>query len=586
MTRKPLADIIAEGESHALRKTLGPVSLTALGIGCIIGAGIFVLTGTAAARYAGPGIMLSFVIGGIACAFVGLCYAELAALLPVAGSTYTYTYATLGEIFAWIIGWDLILEYAMGASTVAVGWSGYIASLLRNFGITIPPQYAAAPWTQVKLPDGTSVDGIVNIPAALIVLALTAMLIGRTKESARLNNIMVAVKLFVVVAFILLGAAYVTSANWHPLIPANTGEFGHFGWTGVVRGASVVFFAFIGFDAVSTAAQEAKLPQRDMPIGILGSLVICTILYVLVAAVVTGLVPYTELNVPDPIAKAVDVIGMTWFSVLIKIGALAGLTTVILVLLYGQSRVFFTIAKDGLLPKMFSEVHPTLGTPYKSQLLIGIVVAIVAALTPIDVLGEMVSIGTLFAFALVCGAVVYLRKSDAEIFRPFRTPAVPWVPSLGIAFSLLLMVFLPWETWLRLIVGWRSPRPLFRYRRSHSVLMNGTLSVWLLAVDCEWTFGHAPRAIGSTLPLGLRHSLYPFRHGAQIVLLAAASGACGKIPLADMLAGDLKGFGARPIGTTTTPSSSATMMSPGITSTLAQAMGTLTAKGMMFVCAW
>ena len=325
MTRKPLADIIAEGEGHALGKTLGPVSLTALGIGCIIGAGIFVLTGTAAARYAGPGIMLSFVIGGIACAFVGLCYAELAALLPVAGSTYTYTYATLGEIFAWIIGWDLILEYAMGASTVAVGWSGYIASLLRNFGITIPPQYAAAPWTEVKLPDGTTVEGIVNIPAALIVLALTAMLIGGTKESARLNNIMVAVKLFVVVAFILLGAAYVTSANWHPLIPANTGEFGHFGWTGVVRGASVVFFAFIGFDAVSTAAQEAKLPQRDMPIGILGSLVICTILYVLVAAVVTGLVPYTELNVPDPIAKAVDVIGMTWFSVLIKIGALAGL---------------------------------------------------------------------------------------------------------------------------------------------------------------------------------------------------------------------------------------------------------------------
>jgi basic amino acid/polyamine antiporter, APA family len=299
------------------------------------------------------------------------------------------------------------------------------------------------------------------------------MLIGGTKESARVNNIMVAVKLFVVIAFILLGAAYVTSANWYPLIPANTGEFGHFGWSGVVRGASVVFFAFIGFDAVSTAAQEARLPQRDMPIGILGSLVICTILYVLVAAVVTGLVPYTELNVPDPIAKAVDVIGLTWFSVLIKIGALAGLTTVILVLLYGQSRIFFTIAKDGLLPTMFSDVHPTLGTPYKSQLLIGIVVAIVAALTPIDILGEMVSIGTLFAFALVCGAVVYLRKSDAEIFRPFRTPAVPWVPTLGIAFSILLMVFLPWETWLRLIVWLVIGLVIyFIYGRSHSVLLN------------------------------------------------------------------------------------------------------------------
>src|ERR1700692_4254636 len=344
MARKSVADIVksAEGGERPLTKTLGAVSITAMGIGAIIGAGIFVLTGTAAAQFAGPGIILSFILGGIACAFVGLCYSDLAASRPVCGSTYTYTYATLGEVFAWIIGWDLILEYAMGAATVAVGWSGYIVSLLHNVGISIPPRLAAAPWTEVKLPDGTIVGGIVNIPAALIVLALTAMLIGGTKESARLNNIMVAIKLFVVVAFILLGAAYVTSANWHPLIPSNTGEFGHFGWSGVVRGASVVFFAFIGFDAVSTAAQEAKLPQRDMPIGILGSLIICTILYVLVAAVVTGLVPYTELNVPDPIAKAVDVIGMTWFSVLIKIGALAGLTTVILVLLYGQSRVFFT----------------------------------------------------------------------------------------------------------------------------------------------------------------------------------------------------------------------------------------------------
>jgi basic amino acid/polyamine antiporter, APA family len=473
MTRKPVADIIAECDAHTLGKTLGPWSITALGVGCIIGAGIFVLTGTAAARYAGPGIMLSFVIGGIACAFVGLCYAELAALLPVAGSTYTYTYATLGEIFAWIIGWDLVLEYAMGASTVAVGWSGYILSLLRNFGINIPPQYAAAPWTQTKLADGSLVEGIVNIPAALIVLLLTAMLIGGTKESARLNNIMVAIKLAVVVAFIVLGAFYVTPAHWTPLVPDNAGEFGHFGWSGVFRGAAVVFFAFIGFDAVSTAAQEARNPQRDMPVGILGSLLVCTILYVLVAAVLTGLVSYTELNVPDPIAKGVDVIGLTWFSVLIKIGALAGLTTVILVLLYGQSRIFFTIARDGLLPTMFSDVHPRLGTPYKSQLLIGIVVAIVAALTPIDVLGEMVSIGTLFAFALVCGAVVYLRRSDAEVFRPFRTPAVPWVPVLGIAFSLLLMVFLPWETWLRLIIWLVIGLVVyFVYGRSHSVLLN------------------------------------------------------------------------------------------------------------------
>ncbi|GLS17468.1 amino acid transporter [Labrys miyagiensis] len=477
MTRKPVADIIAEGGEgggHTLSKTLGPWSITALGIGCIIGAGIFVLTGTAAAKYAGPSIMLSFVVGGIACAFVGLCYAELAALLPVSGSTYTYTYATLGEIFAWIIGWDLILEYAMGASTVAVGWSGYIVSLLRNFHINIPPQYAAAPWTEAKLPDGTTVEGIVNLPAAFIVLLLTAMLMGGTKESARLNNIMVAIKLFVVAAFILLGIGYVNPANWHPFIPDNTGEFGSFGLTGIMRGASVVFFAFIGFDAVSTAAQEAKNPQTDMPIGILGSLVICTILYVAVAGVMTGLVPYAQLNVPDPIAKAVDVIGLTWFSVLIKFGALAGLTTVILVLLYGQSRIFFQIAKDGLLPRMFSDVHPSLGTPYKSQLLIGIIVAVVAALTPIDVLGEMVSIGTLFAFVLVCGAVIYLRKSDAEVARPFRTPAVPVVPILGIVFSLLLMAFLPLATWMRLVIWLIIGLALyFAYGSSHSVLRNG-----------------------------------------------------------------------------------------------------------------
>src|SRR5712691_5586693 len=447
MTRKSVAAIIAEAGEHALGKTLGPLSITALGIGCIIGAGIFVLTGTAAAHYAGPAIVLSFVVGGIACAFVGLCYAELAALLPVSGSTYTYTYATLGEIFAWIIGWDLILEYAMGASTVAVGWSGYIVSLLHNFGINISPQYAAAPWTEFKLPDGSTVAGVVNLPAAFIVLLLTAMLIG---------------------------IGYVTPANWHPFVPDNTGTFGQFGWTGIMRGAAVVFFAFIGFDAVSTAAQEAKNPQTDMPIGILGSLLICTILYVAVAGVLTGLVSYTELGVPDPIAKAVDVIGLTWFSVLIKIGALSGLTTVFLVLLYGQSRIFFQIAKDGLLPKMFSDVHPSLGTPHKSQLLIGIIVAVVAALTPIDILGEMVSIGTLFAFVLDCGAVVYLRKSDADVARPFRTPGVPFVPILGIAFSLLLMVFLPWQTWLRLIVWLVIGLAFyFAYGRSHSVLLKG-----------------------------------------------------------------------------------------------------------------
>jgi APA family basic amino acid/polyamine antiporter len=473
MARKSVADIVgsADAGGHALSKALGATSITAMGIGAIIGAGIFVLTGTAAAQFAGPSIILSFVLGGIACAFVGLCYSELAAMLPVCGSSYTYTYATLGEIFAWIIGWDLILEYAMGAATVAVGWSGYIVSLLHNAGINIPPALAAAPGTVIKLADGTTVTGVINVPAILIIAILTTMLVLGTKESARLNNIMVAVKLVVVVAFIALGVFFIKPANWHPFIPANTGEFGNFGMSGILRGSAVVFFAFIGFDAVSTAAQEAKKPQRDMPIGILGSLVICTVLYILVAGVLTGLVPYGELNVPDPIAKGVDAIGLTWFSVLIKIGALTGLTTVILVLLYGQSRIFFTMSQDGLLPPLFARVHPRLQTPHLSQIMIGTIVAIVAALTPISVLGEMVSIGTLFAFVLVCGAVIYLRRSDAEASRPFRVPGVPIVPVLGILFCLLLMAGLPLVTWGRLFVWLVIGLIIYvSYGRNHSKL--------------------------------------------------------------------------------------------------------------------
>jgi APA family basic amino acid/polyamine antiporter len=473
MARKSVADIVgsADAEGHSLSKALGATSITAMGIGAIIGAGIFVLTGTAAAQFAGPSIILSFVLGGIACAFVGLCYSELAAMLPVCGSSYTYTYATLGEIFAWIIGWDLILEYAMGAATVAVGWSGYIVSLLHNAGINIPPAFAAAPGTVIKLADGTAVTGIINLPAIVIIAILTTLLVLGTKESARLNNIMVAVKLVVVVAFIALGVFFIKPANWHPFIPPNTGEFGNFGMSGILRGSAVVFFAFIGFDAVSTAAQEAKKPQRDMPIGILGSLVICTILYILVAGVLTGLVPYGELNVPDPIAKGVDAIGLTWFSVLIKIGALTGLTTVILVLLYGQSRIFFTMSQDGLLPRLFARVHPRLQTPHLSQIMIGTIVAIVAALTPISVLGEMVSIGTLFAFILVCGAVIYLRRSDSDASRPFRVPGVPIVPVLGILFCLLLMAGLPLVTWVRLVVWLIIGLVIYvSYGRNHSKL--------------------------------------------------------------------------------------------------------------------
>jgi APA family basic amino acid/polyamine antiporter len=472
--RKSIAQIIGEAEGHPLTRTLGPFSIIALGVGAIIGAGIFVLTGTAAAQYAGPGIMLSFVLAAVACAFVGLCYAELAALLPVSGSSYSYTYATLGEFFAWIIGWDLILEYAMGAATVAVGWSGYVVSLLENVGIHFPPTLAAAPGTVAgKLADGTVVHGVVNLPAALIVLLLTWMLVMGTKESARMNNIMVAIKLTVVLAFIAAGISLVDKANWVPFIPENTGQFGHFGWSGVLRGASVVFFAYIGFDVVSCAAREAKNCQRDMPVGILGSLVVCTILYVIVAAVVTGLVPYKQLDVADPIAVAVNVIGVTWFSVLIKLGAIAGLTTVILVLLYGQSRIFFSISKDGLLPPLFGTVHPRLGTPHRSLMMVGAAVAVVAALTPIGILGEMVSIGTLFAFVMVCSAVLYLRRSDADVARPFRTPGVPFVPIAGVLSCLLLMAGLPLDTWLRLII-WLAIGLVvyFSYGKRHSVLRN------------------------------------------------------------------------------------------------------------------
>src|ERR1700675_4516523 len=455
MARKSVADIVGSADvegGHSLSKSLGATSITAMGIGAIIGAGIFVLTGTAAAQFAGPSIILSFVLGGIACAFVGLCYSELAAMLPVCGSTYTYTYATLGEVFAWIIGWDLILEYAMGAATVAVGWSGYIVSLLHNVGISIPPRLAAAPGTMVKLADGTSMAGIVNLPAIFIIAVLTLMLVMGTKESARLNNIMVAIKLVVVVAFIAIGVFFVHPENWHPFIPANTGEFGNFGMSGILRGSAVVFFAFIGFDAVSTAAQEAKKPQRDMPIGILGSLVICTVLYILVAGVLTALVNYKLLDVPDPLAIGIDSTGARGGSLLVKVGALMGLTSTIVVMLLGQSRVFFSMSRDGLLPGLFSAVHPRFRTPWISTLTVGMFVAVLAASLPINVLTEMVSIGTLLAFVIVSAGVWVLRRRNPELPRPFRTPMVPLVPVLAILISLSMMLSLTGVTWIRLFV--------------------------------------------------------------------------------------------------------------------------------------
>ena len=453
-SRKTLDEIAAsaDGQDRGLARSLGPMSLIGLGIGCIVGAGIFVLTGKAAASYAGPAISLSFVLAGIACAFVGLCYAELAAMIPASGSAYTYTYATIGEVFAWIIGWDLVLEYGMGAATVAVGWSGYAMSLLSSFGIHIPPQWAQATGEAVKLADGTTGVGIVNLPAVLVVAALTGLLMVGTRESAWVNNLMVVFKLFVICVVIIVGTVYINRAHWIPFIPQNDGNFGEFGWSGILRGSSVVFFAYIGFDAVSTAAQEAPHPQQDMPIGILGSLVICTILYILMALVMTGMVSYQKLGVADPVAVAMDQTGITWLSVLVKFAALAGLTTVIFALLFGQARIFFSMARDRLLPSFFSAVHSRFRTPFASQALIGLIVALIAACFPIGLLGEMVSIGTLFAFLLVCGAVLHLRRSAPEAQRPFRTPWSPWVPVLGIAFSLLLMIGLPLATWLRLVV--------------------------------------------------------------------------------------------------------------------------------------
>jgi APA family basic amino acid/polyamine antiporter len=475
---KPLDRILQEaegtGEHTTLKRTLTATSLVALGIGAIIGAGLFSLTGIAAAHHAGPAVTLSFVVAAFGCAFAGLCYSEFSTMIPIAGSAYTYSYATMGELLAWIIGWDLVLEYAVGAATVAVSWSGYVASLLKDFGILVNPQWINSPFTKITLENGTVVNGIINVPAIIVVVMISTLLIVGIQESARVNAVIVVVKVSVVIIFIVIGWSFINPSNYTPYIPANTGESGHFGYSGVLRAAGVVFFAFIGFDAVSTAAQEAKNPQRDMPIGIIGSLVVCTILYVLFAHVLTGIVNYKELDNAAPVAVAVDRTGYPWLIKAIKFAIIAGYTSVILVMLLGQSRVFFSMSRDGLLPKLFSDLHPKFQTPYRSNLLFMIFVALFAALAPIQLVGEMTSIGTLFAFVLVCIGILVMRKSHPNLPRPFKTPLVPLVPILGILANLALMFGLGLENWLRLGI-WMAIGLLiyFLYSKQHSHLSKG-----------------------------------------------------------------------------------------------------------------
>jgi APA family basic amino acid/polyamine antiporter len=519
LLRKSIDTIMGEASEtgeHSLRRSLGPASLVALGIGAIIGTGIFVLTGPAAAHYAGPGVVYCFIVAAVGCVFAGLCYAEFAAMIPVAGSAYTYGYATLGEIFAWIIGWDLVLEYAFGAATVCSGWSGYVLSLGQDFGLRLPPELAGTPGSTFVLYQGhweflgrvakklaqLNIDpatlpqrhGVFNLIAFLGILLVTAILVIGIKESANFNSFIVAVKLIVLVIFLWLGGMTLLHhpelprINWHPFLPENTGVFGSFGWSGVLRGAGVIFFAYIGFDAVSTAAQEAKNPKRDMPIGILGSLVVCTILYILVALVLTGLVNYRYLAVPDSLAMGIEVTGVKWGSLLVKLGALGGLTSTMIVMLLGQSRVFFSMSNDGLLPKMFSQVHPKFRTPWISSITVGLVVAVFASTIPLDKLGEMTSIGTLLAFIIVCAGVMVLRRRSPELPRPFRAPMMPLTAILGILISLAMMLGLPGDTWLRLVIWLVVGLVIyFTYSRKHSKVQ----ITWLLGEGIEQQMGRA-----------------------------------------------------------------------------------------------
>ncbi len=438
LAQKPVEAYAAQLDTsgYSLRRTLGPLDLTLLGIGAIIGTGIFVLTGVAAVDYAGPGVIASFAVSGFACVLAALCYAEFATLLPISGSAYSYAYATLGELVAWIIGWDLILEYALAASAVAVGWSGYVRDILGGAGIQIPNAIAGAP--------GSLEGAVLNLPALLILLAVTVLLVVGIRESATTNAVIVALKVFVVLFVIAAGFGHVQPANWQPFAPQ--------GWNGIMAGAATVFFAYVGFDAVTTAAEEARRPQRDMAIGILASLGICTVLYLAVAAIVTGMSPLSEIDRSAPVAVAFRRLGLDFAASLISLGAIAGLTSVLLVMLLGQSRIFFAMSRDGLLPAWFSAVHPRFRTPHISTALVGMAVAVIAAFVPLKDLVELVNIGTLFAFAIVSAGVIVLRRTRPDLPRPFRCPWVPWLPLLSIAACVYLMTPLPAATWIRFVV--------------------------------------------------------------------------------------------------------------------------------------
>ena len=489
--KKPIAAILSEaltGEGDvvlpALKRTLGAWHLILLGIGVVIGAGLFSLTGKVAADNAGPAVVFSYMISGLACAFAGLCYAEFASTVPVAGSAYSYSYATMGELLAWIIGWDLVMEYAIGAGTVAVSWSAYFMKFCHQLGIDYPVQWALSPFDHEVLANGQQIQGIANLPAALIVVLMSLLLIRGTHESAWFNAVMVTVKVAIVLLVVCIGWPYMNPANHSPMIPARVSEvlangttIYHFGWQGVLTGAGLIFFAYIGFDAVSTAAQEAKNPQRDLPIGILGSLFICTILYILFSWVITGLSHYTEFRgVVDklaPVATALSHLPAKyhWLQQLIVPAILCGFSSVIMVLLMGQSRVFITMSQDGLLPKLFSDIHPTRHTPWKSNTLFAVVVGAAVAFLPGNAFGEMCSVGTLLAFVLVCIGVIVLRYTNPDLPRKFRCPLVPLIPALGALSCMTMMAFLPRDTWWRLMI-WMAIGLIiyFSYSRKHSKL--------------------------------------------------------------------------------------------------------------------